>query len=92
MKQPISHSGWFPASTGHLDGLGMKCGGAQTWGVGPKNETQWAGLALLGVKCKLGVESFACLMTANIPLVTARWTAIKPTLVLDSNFVWGSGG
>lgn len=49
--------------------------------MGPKNETHWAGIAWEEVEAGCGV-SFVCLITANILLVTARWTAIKPTLVL----------
>lgn len=62
MKQLISHNGWFPASTGHLDELGLKCGGAH----GPGNETHLAGIAWGEVEAGCGEFClFVCWMTAR---------------------------
>lgn len=94
MKQPISHSGWFPASTGHLDEPGMKRGGAHgEWSPRIKH----IGLALPGVKRKLGVESFVCLLGDSKHLsghsqVDCHKTNPSAHASLDSNFAWALEG
>lgn len=94
MKQPISHSRWVPASTGHLDEPGMKHGGAHgEWGPRIKH----TGLALPGVKWKLAVESFVCLLDDSKHLsghsqADCHKTNLSAHLSLDSHFAWALEG